>query len=67
MVNVREKIKQVLEQGYILSLGTYDENGPWVADVRYISDDDFNIYWMSDPKFRHSEAIEKIHKWQEQL
>lgn len=59
MIDIKERIKKVLEQGYLLSLGTIDEGGPWVSDVIYISDDDFNLYWMSNTKFRHSEAIEK--------
>lgn len=40
-----------------MSLGTVDRNGPWVADVIYVFDDNFNLYWMSRPNFRHSLAI----------
>src|SRR6185436_11817663 len=29
----------------------------WAADVIFIHDDDLNIYWMSDPETRHSQAI----------
>ena len=58
MVNVKERIKEVLEKGYLLSLATIDEGGLWVSDVRYVSDDDFTVYWMSDPNSRHSKAIE---------
>lgn len=49
--------KQVLEQGYLLSLGTLDVDGVWVADVIYTFDDDFTIYWMSKDDRRHSLAI----------
>lgn len=28
-----------------------------VSDVVYVFDDNFNIYWMSDPDVRHSKAI----------
>lgn len=52
-------IKEVLEKGYLMSLGTVDEGGVWVADVIYIFDDNFNIYWMSDPEVRHSTAVLK--------
>lgn len=58
MIDMRQRIKEVLEQGYLLSLGTADDGGPWVADVIYVADDDLNIYWMSGRKFRHSLAIE---------
>lgn len=42
-----------------MSLATQDDSGLWVADVVYIYDEDLNIYWMSDPEVRHSEAILK--------
>jgi hypothetical protein len=30
-----------------------------VSDVNFVYDDDLNIYWMSEPGFRHSKAILK--------
>lgn len=57
--NVKELVKEVLEKGYLMSLGTVDDGGIWVCDVIYIYDDDLNIYWMSDPDVRHSKAIIK--------
>ena len=55
--DIRSLVKEVLEKGYLMSLGTADGGGVWVADVIYIFDDAFNIYWMSDPAVRHSKAI----------
>ncbi len=56
--DVRELIKEVLDKGYLMSLATMDDGGVWVADVIYVhDDDDFNIYWMSYPNVRHSQAI----------
>ncbi len=55
--NIKELIKEVLEKGYLMSLGTVDQGGVWVADVIYIYDDQLNIYWMSSPMTRHSKAI----------
>ncbi len=57
MIDLKSRVKEVLEQGYLLSLGTIDGAGVWVADVIYVSDEKFNIYWMSSPDFRHSKAI----------
>lgn len=51
--------KEILEQGYLLSLGVCDDDGVWVADVIYVFDDELNLYWMSKPWRRHSEAIAK--------
>lgn len=42
-----------------MSLATIDDGGIWAADVIYVFDDDFNIYWISDPEARHSKAILK--------
>ena len=55
--NVKKLIKEVLEKGYLMSLGTHDEGGVWVCDVIYIFDDEFNMYWMSKDSRRHSRAI----------
>ncbi|PIT93056.1 MAG: hypothetical protein COU06_01985 [Candidatus Harrisonbacteria bacterium CG10_big_fil_rev_8_21_14_0_10_38_8] len=56
-IDIKQLIKEVLDQGYLMSLATIDDSGVWVADVIYIHDDDLNIYWMSDPDVRHSQAI----------
>ena len=42
-----------------MSLAVQDEGGLWVSDVVYIFDDNFNLYWMSDPEVRHSKAVIK--------
>lgn len=55
---LQQLTRKVLERGYLLSLGIVDDEGPWVADVIYIFDDDFNLYWMSTPHRRHSKAID---------
>ncbi len=60
--NIREFIKEVLDKGYLMSLATIDDGGVWVADVIYVFDDQFNIYWISDPEVRHSEAMLKNNK-----
>ncbi len=57
MPNLKEQIIEVLEQGYVLSLGTLDTQGVWVADVIYTHDEELNIYWMSYESARHSKAI----------
>ena len=59
MTNIKQKITEVLEQGYLMSLGTVDDRGVWVADVIYVFDDDLNLYWMSKTFRRHSETIDK--------
>lgn len=57
MIDIRKRIIEVLSQTHLMSLAVSDVNGPWVADVIFIYDDDLNIYWMSDSETRHSKAI----------
>ena len=55
--DLRDLIEEVLSNGYLMSLATLDKSGVWVSDVIYIYDENFNIYWMSDPEVRHSKAL----------
>src|SRR3989338_4075070 len=56
-MDIKSKILEVLSHGHLMSLATVDDGGPWVADVVYVYDEGFSIYWMSDPEVRHSKAI----------
>lgn len=49
---------KVLEDAYVMSLGTVDEGGVWVADVIQVHDEGLSLYWLSLPRARHSRAIE---------
>lgn len=55
--DIKKLVLEVLEGGFLMSLGTQDRGGVWVADVTYLHDEDLNIYWMSHPDTRHSQAI----------
>lgn len=59
MNEIKKIIKEVLDGGYLMSLGTRDESGIWVCDVIYIPSDNFEIYWLSEKSARHSNAILK--------
>ncbi|MEX2028789.1 MAG: pyridoxamine 5'-phosphate oxidase family protein [Candidatus Curtissbacteria bacterium] len=54
--DIRRLVLEILEQGQNMSLGTYDGE-VWVNDVMYVYDGDFNIFWLSLDKTRHSKAI----------
>jgi uncharacterized protein YhbP (UPF0306 family) len=55
--DIKALVRGVLEKGHLLSLATVDKSGPWVSDLVYVFDDDLNIYWLSMPEARHSQAI----------
>ncbi len=57
-IDLRARVLEVLEKGYLMSLGSVDEGGVWVCDLLYVFDDTLKIYWTSSPRVRHSVAIE---------
>jgi uncharacterized protein YhbP (UPF0306 family) len=52
-------VRSILDKGYVMSLGTVDESGPWVTDLIFVHDNAFILYWISDVSVRHSLAIKK--------
>lgn len=54
---LKKLAQEVLNDARLISLGTIDENGVWVADVIYVPDENLNLYWISMPQARHSQAI----------
>lgn len=73
MKEIKKLVFSVLEKGFLMSLATVDEGGPWVSDVIYVHDDKLNLYWLSEVNSRHSKAIRKNPKvaatitvWQKQ-
>jgi uncharacterized protein len=59
MQEIWKLAEEVVKDGFVMNLGTIDEDGPWVASLVYVSDDKLNLYWISVPSSRHSMAIEK--------
>lgn len=59
---LKKLARKVLDDAHVMSIGTIDENGVWVSDVVYVPDDNFNLYWISFPHVRHSQAITKNNK-----
>lgn len=58
MIDLLTLTREALSASYLMSLGVVDAEGPWVADVIFVHDDDCNMYWMSTTDRRHSIAIE---------
>lgn len=57
MADLNALAHEILRDGYLMSLGTHDAQGVWVADVIYVPQDDFHLFWVSMPEARHSKAI----------
>ena len=54
---LKKLAQEVLHDAHLISLGTVDENGVWVADIIFVPDENLNLYWISMPQARHSQAI----------
>ena len=51
-------VRNLIESTQYLVLATSDEDGPWVAPVEPLADEDLNFYFFSTPDARHSRHIE---------
>jgi uncharacterized protein YhbP (UPF0306 family) len=51
--DLRHAILEELRHHTVLTLATIDKSGPHAVSLMYASDA-FDIYWLSDPKTRHS-------------
>jgi len=52
-----EQIRQFLKTHRFMSIATCDED-IWIANVYYVIDDFWNVYFLSNPKTEHCIAIE---------
>jgi uncharacterized protein YhbP (UPF0306 family) len=58
MKNLKKLIDEILTDGFVMTLATSQKNIPWAADLGYVHDEKFNIYWISYANTRHSKDIE---------
>ncbi len=65
-MNNEEKLKQLikdyLKEAKMMQLSTSIDNQPWVCNVWFATDSDFNIYWFSSETRRHSKELLKNNK-----
>ena len=54
--DLRHAILEELRQHTVLTLASVGETGPHAVSLMY-ANDGFDIYWLSDPKTRHSEHL----------
>lgn len=54
---IDDLIREYLPTKNVMQLATARDNQPWSCNVHYYSDDDLNLYWISEPGRRHSLEI----------
>ncbi len=57
-VEEKQEILEFLKNHKLMSVGTYNKF-PWAANVFYLFDEDFNLYFVSNPKTLHCMNIAK--------
>ena len=50
---LRTRVLRYLQSHHVLTLATVGEDGPAAAALFYACDDDFTLYFLSDPKTEH--------------
>ncbi len=55
-LELEEQVLQYLRDHHTMTLATVGPEGPWAAGLFYVNDE-FNLYWLSDPRARHSRNI----------
>lgn len=56
-MDIKQLIRDYLSEHRVMQIATSVNNQPWVCNIHYIADEDFNIYWISTPQRRHSLEI----------
>ncbi len=54
-----EEIAAYLDRHTVMTLATTDDEGPHAVSLMYAREG-FTLYWLSDPKVRHSRHIEPL-------
>lgn len=56
-MNLRQIVLQYLREHNTATLATVGQEGPWAAAVFFANDDDFTLYFLSDPATRHGQDL----------
>lgn len=57
----KENVLDYLKKRRLMSIATYSDK-PWIATVYYVTDDDLNLYFLSDPTSQHARDFVKNNK-----
>ncbi len=59
MVNtLKKKVDKILQENLYLTISVTSKNGdPWIANLYYVYDKDYNFYWYSPKDSLHSKRI----------
>ena len=52
-------IREYIDESIHMSFATCADNHPWVSEVHFVYDNNFNLYFRSKANRRHSEELAK--------
>jgi uncharacterized protein YhbP (UPF0306 family) len=55
--DIEKIIREYIDKSLHMSLGTSQDNKPWVCEVHFVFDDQLNLYFRSLKSRRHSQEI----------
>lgn len=58
-MDTEKLLSQYLDECFTMQLATVEGDLPWICTVRFLADEQHNLYWTSLPTRRHSQEIEK--------
>lgn len=58
-MDLKKLISNHLEKPRVMQLATSVNNQPWMCNVHFYADENFNFYWISTIARRHSQEIEQ--------
>ncbi len=59
-MNQTKIVKEIIKNNIYLTLATSDKKGrPWISPVFFAYDSNYNFYWCSEKRSRHSTLIEQ--------
>src|SRR5690349_11173606 len=61
-MDAKKLLRDYLSEFFTVQLATVDGDQPWVCTVRFIADEQNNLFWASLPTRRHSQEIAKHSK-----
>lgn len=56
-MDLKNLTQEYLENSRVMQLATSVDNKPWVCNIHFLVDSDFNFYWISEEGTRHSNDI----------
>ena len=61
-MDLNKLLDEYLNNNELMQLATVSDEGPWLCNVYFVSDNKHNLYWTSARKRRHSKEIKNNSK-----